>query len=124
VTLVSMMGDQVAPFLSDCRRPRRAADAPRIRVDASGRRFRLSRCMPSYIFRHMCDTGDQCHYTGVSRTIHNLRYQAKVWWSNLDDEVSNYIKSCFKCAFAKAPHSPSDSIGRSHLTLCTLCMST
>ena len=54
---------------------------------------------------------DQCHYAGVGRTIHNLSHQAKVWWDNITEDVAAYIKGCFRCAFAKAPHGPSESVG-------------
>ena len=55
---------------------------------------------------------DQCHYTGVSRTLHNLRDQAKVWWENMDTDTASYIKSCYRCAFARARHSPSTTVGQ------------
>ena len=54
---------------------------------------------------------DLCHYTGVDRTLRNLADQAKVWWVSMDDDTAAYIKSCFRCAFAKARHSPSTSTG-------------
>ena len=54
---------------------------------------------------------DQCHYTGTSRTLYNLRDQAKVWWESIEQDTASYIKSCFRCAFAKARHSPSSNVG-------------
>ena len=54
---------------------------------------------------------EQCHYTGAERTLNNLTEQAKVWWVNMDTEVMDYIKSCFKCAFAKARHQPNRTVG-------------
>ena len=54
---------------------------------------------------------DRCHYTGAERTLKNLTDQAKVWWVNIADEVATYIKSCFKCAFAKSRHQPNRTVG-------------
>ena len=54
---------------------------------------------------------DRCHYTGAERTLKNLQDQAKVWWINIGDEVLTYIKSCFKCAFAKSRHTPNRTVG-------------
>lgn len=54
---------------------------------------------------------DQCHFTGFNRTLQNLSSQAKVWWESITEDTDAYIKSCFRCAFAKARHSPVDTVG-------------
>ena len=49
----------------------------------------------------------KAHYTGYVRTLQTLHEQAKVHWEGMADDVQRYVKSCFRCAFAKAPsHSP------------------
>ena len=47
---------------------------------------------------------DVCHYTGAERTLVNLVRQAKVYWVGMADDVTKYVKSCYRCEFAKAPH--------------------
>jgi hypothetical protein len=49
----------------------------------------------------------RAHYTGYVRTLHTLHEQAKVHWEGMADDVQRYVKSCYRCAFAKAPsHHP------------------
>ena len=50
---------------------------------------------------------DVAHYTGADRTLSNLTRQARVHWVGMHDDVAKYVKSCFRCTFAKAAsHSP------------------
>jgi hypothetical protein len=51
----------------------------------------------------------RAHYTGYVRTLHTLHEQAKVHWEGMADDVQRYVKSCYRCAFAKAPsHHPAN----------------
>ena len=47
---------------------------------------------------------DQAHYSGTDHTLENLIRGARVTWVGIDADVRQYIASCFKCTFAKAPH--------------------
>ena len=51
------------------------------------------------------------HYTGASRTQWALENQARVHWKGLADDVMTFVRSCFKCAMAKAPHTKSGDVG-------------
>jgi len=47
---------------------------------------------------------DQAHYAGGERTAITLERQAKVWWFSLRRDVTDYVKSCFKCQMVRHPH--------------------
>ena len=47
---------------------------------------------------------DQAHYAGGERTAITLERQAKVWWFSLRRDVTEYVKSCFKCQMVRHPH--------------------
>jgi hypothetical protein len=47
------------------------------------------------------------HYLGSGRTMHALAAQARVYWKGIEDDVTEYIRTCFKCAMAKGPHGES-----------------
>lgn len=49
---------------------------------------------------------DVAHYTGANRTIENLVRQARVHWVGMHDDVTEYVKSCFRCEFVKTAHKP------------------
>ena len=44
---------------------------------------------------------DEAHFPAVDRQLWALRHQARVYWVGMDDDVAAYVKSCFRCAFAK-----------------------
>lgn len=54
---------------------------------------------------------DNCHYSGGGRTVHNLKQQAKVWWSNMDHEIQAFVSSCYRCQFAKTGLHPNKFVG-------------
>ena len=41
------------------------------------------------------------HYQGAARTLYHLQRQARVTWVGVDEAVTKYVKSCYRCAFAK-----------------------
>lgn len=50
---------------------------------------------------------DNMHYMGVAKTVYALKQQCKVTWVGMEETVERYIRSCYKCTFAKAPsHEP------------------
>ena len=51
----------------------------------------------------MCHDGG-LHYTGASRTQWALENQARVHWAGIADDVTAFVRSCFKCTMAKQSH--------------------
>ena len=41
------------------------------------------------------------HYQGAARTLYHLQRQARVTWAGVDEAVQAFVKSCYRCAFAK-----------------------
>jgi hypothetical protein len=66
---------------------------------------RLEKDIQNVLMRMAHD--DTAHFTGASRTYMQLYKQARVYWTGMQEDIRIYIKSCYKCAFAKAEsHSP------------------
>ena len=50
---------------------------------------------------------DEAHYLGAARTLKHLVAQARVHWAGMAADVEAYVRSCFRCQFAKpAAHGP------------------
>ena len=45
------------------------------------------------------------HFRGAERMLWQLRHTARVYWKGMDEDARKYVNSCFRCQFAKAPHS-------------------
>ena len=54
---------------------------------------------------------ENAHYCGAQRTLQQLRLQAKVFWAGMDEDVTKYINSCYRCQFAKAAHHANRTVG-------------
>ena len=50
---------------------------------------------------------DDCHLAGSGRTLQALYRHARVMWVGISEDVVQYVNSCYRCQFAKAPaHKP------------------
>jgi hypothetical protein len=57
------------------------------------------------------------HYAATERTAWALINQVGVWWKGIHGDVEQYIRSCFRCQFAKGSHSKNEGVGTLNPTI-------